>query len=127
MTRELRRLLDAIAAAGPDPVVVAAATDDLSALADRFAAHAVTVTDRLMGTLELQGRGQALVPTLRVGAADDDRVTGTVRFGPHHGTNGTAHGGAIAMFMEEVLSYLACPAALARSPRPCSSTAAARP
>lgn len=108
MAGELRRLLDAIAAAAPDAGLAAAAADDLSALADRFATRAVPPAGRVMGTLELPGRGQALVPTLHVEAADDDRVTGTVRFGPfHQGTADTAHGGAIAMFLEEVLGYLA--------------------
>ncbi|MEU7810934.1 PaaI family thioesterase [Pseudonocardia sp. NPDC049154] len=109
MTVQLRRLLDAMAAATPDPELVDAATDDLSALADWFTEQAAPTSDQVTGRLAgIPGRGQALVPVFRVDRADDHRVGGTVRFGRyHHGSDGTAHGGAIALFLEEVLGYLA--------------------
>lgn len=109
MTEQLRRLLDAMAAARPGPDLVESATDDLAALADWFTEHAADPAEQVTGRLEgVPGRGQALVPVFRVGEADDDRVSGTVRFGRfHHGNTGTVHGGAIAMFLEEVLGYLA--------------------
>jgi acyl-coenzyme A thioesterase PaaI-like protein len=109
MTIELRRLLDAMAAASPDTELVESATSDLAALADWFTERSAPTPAQLTGRVEgVPGRGQALVPVLDAEHADDDRVSGTVRFGRfHHGVNATAHGGAVAMFLEEVLGFLA--------------------
>jgi acyl-coenzyme A thioesterase PaaI-like protein len=109
LTEQVRRLLDAMAAAAPDPGLVDSATAGLSALADLFDAQAAPVSAQVTGRLDnFPGRGQALVPPLLVERSDDDGVTGTVRFGRfHHGSDGTVHGGAIALFLEEVLGFLA--------------------
>jgi hypothetical protein len=108
MTDQLRRLLDAVSVADPGDDLVAAATDDLAALADRFAARAAPLDAQVCGRLDLPGRGQALIPTLLAEQGDDNHVTGVVRFGWfHHGFDGNAHGGSVALFLEDLLGSLA--------------------
>ncbi|MBN9739219.1 PaaI family thioesterase [Pseudonocardia sp. P1] len=105
----LRRLLDAVTAASADDQLLDEAEAALTALAVRFEQDAASIADQVVGRIDaLDDRGQFLVPVFNRRSETDDRVSGTVRFGRfHHGLDGTVHGGALALFLEEILGTLA--------------------
>ncbi|HEX4189448.1 MAG TPA: PaaI family thioesterase [Marmoricola sp.] len=105
----LRSFLDHVAAARPEPAMVAELADQLSAWCDRLAPTAVSEHDQFFARrFELPDRGQSLPPTFIPHDATRDRVSGTTRFGRYFlGGNGAVHGGAIPLLFDEVLGWLA--------------------
>jgi acyl-coenzyme A thioesterase PaaI-like protein len=110
MMDALRTLQDRVAAAVPEPGLIAsitrkvedlcrtlegcAAPDEWSAISGRFD--------------EIPGRGQLLVPVVRVDTLDDQELHGTVHFGRFYlGANGAAHGGAMPLVFDDILGKLA--------------------
>jgi acyl-coenzyme A thioesterase PaaI-like protein len=105
----LRRFLDAIAAAAPRPSAIGNLTNDLSEWTRRLVAVRVPETGQIFGRVDsLPARGQAFAPEFRPVIATFERVEGTTSFGRWMmGSGGSAHGGAIALLFDEVLGLIA--------------------
>ncbi|MCX4096813.1 hotdog domain-containing protein [Nocardia sp. alder85J] len=103
----LRALQDEVAATSPPPAVV----DAVGALMDQaralLSAHRVDSADQLFGRFfEIPGRGQTLAPPLYIVDAGAHHLTCETTFGPFHSGHAAAHGGAIALFFDEVFGRL---------------------
>lgn len=109
MIEQLRRLQDAVAEAAPDTSVVQEVTQGLRRLATVLQPAAVGERSRVFGRAEeLPGRGQALIPVLRVEHEDATELRGQVRYTSFHlGGNGAVHGGAIPLLFDDVLGRFA--------------------
>ena len=104
----LREVQDAAAAAVPSGEVAGAVTADLRRVADALRDAAAAPTERRFGRLEEAGRGQTMCPPLHVRELDGDHLRASVRFGPFHGGFGEhAHGGAVALVLNEAMGMLA--------------------
>lgn len=109
LTVALRLLQDRVVAARPPADVLEAAAARLEEVARLLAEYAVEEPEQVASRLmEEVGRGQTLVPAIRVEFWDDCRVQGRMRFHRFHlGSNGAAHGGAISLFFDDLLGQLA--------------------
>jgi acyl-coenzyme A thioesterase PaaI-like protein len=105
----LRLLQDRVAAARPPEHVAATAADRLEELAALLEGFSVGEPDQVAARLMSEpGRGQTLIPPMRVECWDDRRVQGRMTFHRFHlGSNGAAHGGAISLFFDDLLGQLA--------------------
>lgn len=105
----LRLLQDRLVAARPPADVVEHAAHQIEDVARLLAEHAVAEPEQVAARLMHEvGRGQTLVPPIRVEAWNDSRVQGRIQFHRFHlGSNGAAHGGAIALFFDDLLGQLA--------------------
>lgn len=109
MADDLRRFLDAVAAARPDAAGVAALRRDIQAWTAALGAVAVPEAQQLFGRQsDAPGRGQTMAPAFATHARDRNSMAGTVSFGRYFlGGNSAAHGGAIALLFDDVLGRLA--------------------
>jgi acyl-coenzyme A thioesterase PaaI-like protein len=109
LTAALRLLQDRVAAARPPGHVAATAADRLEELAALLGEFSVGEPEQVAARLMSEpGRGQTLIPALRVECWDGERVHGRMRFHRFHlGSNGAAHGGAISLFFDDLLGQLA--------------------
>lgn len=109
MIGELRRLQDRVAEGCPPADVVAATASGIAALADSLARYSVVEEQRIAGRRwDLDGRGQAFVPPVRMVESGEQRRVGRVCFSAsHHGAGGVVHGGVIPLVFVEVLGLLA--------------------
>jgi acyl-coenzyme A thioesterase PaaI-like protein len=105
----LSGFLDDLAESLPGQEVVETLAESLEAWSGKLKPFAVPERDRVFGRrTDLHGRGQSMSPKIVVTRADDQSVSGTVRFGPYYlGGNGAAHGGTIPLMFDEVLGRLA--------------------
>lgn len=108
MIEALRSLQNHIAAARPGPMLVEDATAQFERLAADFGAAGVPEHQRVFGRRnDLPGRGQALVPPVRIETADAQQVNARVTFGALYlGSGGAVHGGAIPLLFDEVMGKL---------------------
>jgi acyl-coenzyme A thioesterase PaaI-like protein len=108
LMEQVRHLQDAVAGAAPPPEVVAAAADQITAIARLLDAHHVDEADQIVGRrYDLIGRGQALTPPIRVVESDASHTVGHLNLGRFYlGANGAAHGGVIPLIFDEVLGRL---------------------
>lgn len=107
MIEALRSLQNHVAAARPTPALVADATEQFERLAAAFGALGVPESQRVFGRRDdLPGRGQALVPPVRIETADSQAVSGWVTFGALYLGSGAVHGGAIPLLFDEVMGKL---------------------
>jgi acyl-coenzyme A thioesterase PaaI-like protein len=109
LTAALRLLQDRVVAARPPAEVVEAAAGRLEEAARLLGEFPVGEPEQVAARLmDEAGRGQTLVPAIRVEFWDDCRVRGRMRFHRFHlGSNGAAHGGAISLFFDDLLGQLA--------------------
>lgn len=100
---------DALACAAPDAKLLDRLAGDLRGWTETLAPLARPETERLSGYLPaLPVRGHLAIPPVVVDRAEDDRIEGTLTFGPFFlGGGGAAHGGAILTVFDEVLGVLA--------------------
>jgi acyl-coenzyme A thioesterase PaaI-like protein len=100
---------DALATAAPDPELLDRLAGDLRGWADTLAPMRRPETERLSGYLAaLPVRGHLAIPPVLVDLSQDDRIEGTLTFGPFFlGGGGAAHGGVILTVFDEVLGVLA--------------------
>jgi acyl-coenzyme A thioesterase PaaI-like protein len=105
----LRLLQDRVVAARPPGDVVEHAARQIEQVAELLAEHSVGEPEQVAARLMPEaGRGQTLVPPIRVEDWDDSRVKGRMQFHRFHlGSNGAAHGGAISLFFDDLLGQLA--------------------
>lgn len=105
----LTGFLDDLAESLPDQSLVEELAGDLEAWSGKLQPLAVPERDRVYGRrTDLDGRGQATSPVLRVIDSGDDHVEARVRFGPYFlGGNMAAHGGTVPLMFDEVLGRLA--------------------
>ncbi len=108
MIEALRGVLNAVAGALPDRPTALRLTEDLSAWERRLCRVQVPEREQAFGhRVDLPGRGQVMAPKFVATDSTPDRVEGTVTFGRYFlGGNGAAHGGAVALFFDEVLGRL---------------------
>lgn len=106
---DFRGLQDAFAGAVPTEETVAEVRDLLARCRELLDGHRAPTEHQIYGRLlRERGRGQTLVPPLRIEVVQDAELTGTTQFGPFHaGHNGAVHGGAIAMVFDEALGNAA--------------------
>lgn len=109
MIDELRRLQQRVAEACPPADVVTATADQIAALADSLTRYSVAEEQRIAGRRwDLDGRGQAFVPAVRIIESNAERRVGRVSFSSFHlGAGGVVHGGVIPLVFVEVLGLLA--------------------
>lgn len=109
MISELRRLQDRIAEGSPPADVVSTTANGIAQLADSLARYAAVEEQRIAGRRwDLDGRGQAFVPPVRMVECGEQRRVGRVSFSAfHHGAGGVVHGGVIPLVFVEVLGLLA--------------------
>jgi acyl-coenzyme A thioesterase PaaI-like protein len=68
--------------------------------------------------MDLPNRGNILQIPANLHTTDDERVGGTAQFRRfHHGRNGAAHGGAVAMLFDSLLGYTAFKLSRSRAQR----------
>jgi acyl-coenzyme A thioesterase PaaI-like protein len=104
----LRDLQDAFARCGPDEVAFREATRQLRALTSQLDAHAEAEARWVVGRLPQAGRGQAMSPVVELNVDTATEIRAQVILGDfYHGKNGAAHGGAVALLMDEVLGQMA--------------------
>ncbi len=109
MVGALRLLQDRAVAARPPAEVADALARRLEEAAELLAGFAVEEPDQVAARLMSEpGRGQTLIPPLEVTSWDGTRLEGRMRFHRFHlGSNGAAHGGAIALVFDDLLGQLA--------------------
>jgi acyl-coenzyme A thioesterase PaaI-like protein len=106
MLNEFRRLRDRLSEPSNDPVLDRAATVILNELVARSGAlPAETPGWHGLGDMQ-RDNNQVLAPVFLVHALTDDDVTGTVQFTRAYTGRDAVHGGAIALFFDEVLGRL---------------------
>lgn len=104
----LRDLQDAVAASAPDRVQASPLTAALRRTADELRCAGTDPALRRFGRLDVTGRGQTMCPPLLITHLGAERLRGTLAFTAFHGGFGEhAHGGAVAMVMNEVMGTLA--------------------
>ncbi|OAA25817.1 thioesterase superfamily enzyme [Frankia sp. EI5c] len=105
----LRQLLDVVADTRPPAAVVAQVADQFAQISAQLAKFAVPEAERVTGMrLDLDGRGQTMVPAVRWDERGSERAVARVTFGRHYLTlGGAVHGGAIPLVFDEVLAMLA--------------------
>jgi acyl-coenzyme A thioesterase PaaI-like protein len=109
LVQRQRVVQDMIADARPSVAVidqVAELLDQAGALLRPFKAEPGRhVHGRL---LEIQGRGQALVPEYEIDTFEDGEVRGRITFGTfYRGGSGAIFGAAIPLFFDEIMSWVA--------------------
>lgn len=104
----LRRFLAAFAGAGIDGTLAADLTETLDRHTVRLCAAAVDERDQPYAQCpDFDGRGQVTAPAIRYEALGASDLTGTVTFDRYFlGSNGAAHGGAIAFMFDEAAGRL---------------------
>lgn len=108
LTAALAEFLDDFAGAVPDAATATSLTGDLLAWSRRLRELQVAEREQAFGHRpDLTGRGQVMAPAFVMTRRLPDAVEGTVTFGRYFlGGNGAVHGGAIALFFDEVLGRL---------------------
>jgi acyl-coenzyme A thioesterase PaaI-like protein len=106
---QTRELLDALSAAVPDADAVSAMTTELRGLTERLRNVAVDEYHQLSGWVSVDpGRGQVLVPPLRIVSMDESRLECAVTFGRYYlGGHGAVHGGAVPLVFDDILGRFA--------------------
>jgi len=106
---ELTALQDTVATSGPPPETVAAVTGLLARARELLGEHATGYERQIFGRLlHLPGRGQSLTPPLHVISWTGEELLGETVFGAFHsGSNQVAHGGSVALFLDEALGRVA--------------------
>jgi hypothetical protein len=104
----LRTFLDEFAGALPDAATAAELSGDIQVWTRRLRDLGVPEREQAFGHRpDLTGRGQVMAPAFVMTRRLADGVEGTVSFGRYYlGGNGAVHGGAIALFFDEVLGRL---------------------
>jgi acyl-coenzyme A thioesterase PaaI-like protein len=105
----LRHLQDRVAGSRPPIEVCRAAALELESVAAGLTGFEVSEASQVAGRLFSQAsRGQTFLPALKVDTYDGDRVEARVTFSRFYlGSNGAAHGGAIALLFDDLLGQLA--------------------
>jgi acyl-coenzyme A thioesterase PaaI-like protein len=105
---ERQRVLQNMIASARPPVGV---IDEVVELLDRAEAllrpyDAVDGTHLHGRLLDIQGRGQALVPEYEIDSFDNDEIRGRITFGQfYRGGSGAIFGAAIPLFFDEIMSW----------------------
>jgi acyl-coenzyme A thioesterase PaaI-like protein len=105
----LRHLQERVVGSRPPTEVCTAAALALGSITARLAGFEVSEAAQVAGRQFTQpSRGQTFLPPLEVVAYDGDRVEAKVTFSRFYlGSNGAAHGGAIALVFDDLLGQLA--------------------
>jgi acyl-coenzyme A thioesterase PaaI-like protein len=105
----LRHLLDVVAGARPPAALVTRAADRLASLSAELEPFTVSEFEQIAGHRpDLVGRGQTMVPAVIWDEQDSAHARCRTTFGRHFlGGGGAAHGGAIALLFDDVLSAVA--------------------
>jgi acyl-coenzyme A thioesterase PaaI-like protein len=105
----LRQVQDSVVGAAPPAPVAAAVAELLEDISARLAPYRLpTDGPPSWDDLRRTAHTRVLGPVLEVSAVDRDSLQGTVTFTSFYlGGNGAAHGGAIPLFLDEVLGRLA--------------------
>ena len=105
MIDTLREFLDKLAGAAIDEAAALALDKDLRAWTGRLEESAVPENERMFGRVQdVPGRGQVVSPAFIIDHQDAMSLRARVTFGTfHHGANGAAHGGVVALLFDELL------------------------
>jgi acyl-coenzyme A thioesterase PaaI-like protein len=105
----LRRFLAAFAAARPDADMVAGLRRLLDQWSSSLESVAVAESDQVYAQRpDLEGRGQVTSPAIRFESLGEADMKGCVTFDRYFlGSNGAAHGGAVAFMFDEAAGRLA--------------------
>jgi acyl-coenzyme A thioesterase PaaI-like protein len=105
----MRLLQERLTCARPDPETSERIATKLHQLGQLLEPFAVDESRQVAGRqLNVFGRGQSLVPGCWIDDLEDDSVSGRISFGRFYsGSNMTAHGGATALFFDDLLGQLA--------------------
>jgi len=105
MIDTLRGFLDQLAGAALDDATVLEFQSQVRDWSERLAPRGVAEDDRMFGRVQdAPGRGQVLCPAFAIDQQDEMGLRARVTFGAfHHGSNGAAHGGAVALLFDELL------------------------
>ncbi|MDB5870079.1 MAG: thioesterase family protein [Polaromonas sp.] len=108
MADALRKFLDQVAGAKPDPQTLGRLSQTLQSWTDELSPHAVPERQQPFGRMtQVAGRAQPMIPLFVATEGDQNSVRGTVVFGRYFlGGNGAAHGGAVALLFDEVMGRL---------------------
>lgn len=109
LAEALQGLQNQVAGSRPPPQICFAAARELERLATVLAGHLVPESAQAAGRqLSRPDRGQTFLPAVQVDAYDDEHVQARVTFTRFYlGSNGAAHGGAIALLFDDLLGQLA--------------------
>lgn len=109
MIDTLRRFLDRVAGARPDPAAISALDRDLQSWSQKLAGLAVAEPEQIFARRPgVPGRGQTMWPAYVAGDDGPNAMRGTVTFGRYFlGSRGAVHGGAIPLLFTEALGRLA--------------------
>ncbi|MEU6134795.1 hotdog domain-containing protein [Nocardioides sp. NPDC047086] len=104
----LRGFLDDLAGSLPDQERTVALTREVEKWSTQLRQDQVPETLQAFGhRVDLDGRGQVMVPAFVLTGRGPDSVEGTVTFGRYFlGGHGAVHGGAVALLFDEVLGRL---------------------
>ncbi|WP_165186581.1 PaaI family thioesterase [Caulobacter soli] len=105
MIDTLRGFLDQLADAGLDEAQALALDQDLQQWTERLRPRRVPESERTFGRVQdVPGRGQVVSPAFIIDHQDALSLRARVTFGAfHHGANGAAHGGVVALLFDELL------------------------
>jgi acyl-coenzyme A thioesterase PaaI-like protein len=105
----LIRLQEVVAGASPPSELSDHAAASLEGIADQLEGFEVDEASQLAGRqFHHYARGQTLLPPVTVDRHDEVHVDGRVTFGRFYlGSNGAAHGGAIALIFDDLLGQVA--------------------
>lgn len=105
---QAREWLDVLTTADPPPELARRIGEMLATWTRELREHAVPEREQPWGhRADLPARGQVMAPDIEVERRTDDELIGTVTFGRFHlGGHDAVHGGAVALFFDEVLGRL---------------------
>ncbi len=109
LAEALQGLQNHFAGARPPAEVCLAAADQLEFLTSVLAEYGVPEAIQVAGRqLTRPARGQTFLPPIQVDAYDEEHLEARVTFTRFYlGSNGAAHGGAIALLFDDLLGQLA--------------------
>ena len=109
LIRAVRGFLESLAAAAPDLAATQSLRADLEQWTNELDRSAVRLENQVHGQrFDLPQRGQSLTPLFTVSWKDESEVRGTVTFGRfYYGGGGAVYGGAIPLFIVDVLGQFA--------------------
>jgi acyl-coenzyme A thioesterase PaaI-like protein len=109
LAEALQRLQNRVASSRPPSEVCVAAASELGVLTSVLDEYVVPEAIQVAGRqLTRPARGQTLLPPIHVDAYDGEHLAARVTFTRFYlGSNGAAHGGAIALLFDDLLGQLA--------------------
>jgi len=107
MMKSLRAMLDGLTAAVPSDADIAVLAGQFRDIGERLSRYAVPEAEQWAGRFfDIPGRGQAMAPPIAFDELAEGRARARVTLGRFYVGGGAAHGGVVALVLDEFLGRL---------------------